>query len=1097
MRGGPSRDRRGWTFILFAGLGLVGALAVLGATRPPKPAPNSESSGPQATDSMGAAPDGAQGPFFPWQGEPGVTVSVEELMTRDRAAQSLGPVRVRAMREHPPRELPLPQDPDALPVSQWPPPDGRAMAQTESLQPESPQIGYLSFTAISLLAPHESQWIPPDSMGDVGPNQIIAVANGRIKAFTKTGLFGALNVTLEAFFGSVSNGAGVSDPQLRFDRLSQRWWVTAITTSAPNRILIAVSSGAEVTSTSSFTFFFFQHDLVGTTPNLDTGGFADYDSLGVDRLALYIGTNTFNAAGTNRLGSTGFVVNKASLIAGSLSVTAFRALNTAGSSSGPYSPRGVDNDDPAATEGYFIGVDNSVFGRLVVRRVSNPGGSPSISGNINITVPSTNLPILVPHAGMASATRKLDALDDRLFAARLHSNKLTGVASLWTAHNIQVNSSGVASSSGGRNGSRWYQIGSLSSTPILLMAGTLFDSAATDPRFFWIPTVAANGQGHMALGCSTAGTIYRIDSASAGRLSSDAPGTIQSFTQLSGSFSAYNQQPVNGQRWGDYSSTVVDPSDDQTIWTFQEYCDATNSWGVFVTQLKGPPPATPATAGSVCSGLPSVSSQVIGTVVSGSGFFDPGPDTGGPGYPGHISALISGGVTVNGVNFTSPTQVTLDLNTTAASPGAQDVSIINPDGLSQTGTAILTVLPAPAAPSVSSNSPLCEGQGLQLSAPTLPGVTYSWTGPNGFSSSAQNPLIPAATPANAGIYRLRTQLAGGCASQAGETLVSVSPELGACNDADACTQTDTCQAGVCTGANPVVCAASDTCHQAGTCDSGSGVCSNPASPDGSPCSDADACTQSDTCEAGICTGSNPILCSASDPCHDAGTCDAGTGVCSNPPKPDGTTCTDGNACTQTDTCEAGICTGSNSIVCTPTNECHEAGLCDAGSGICSDPVKPDGATCEDGNPCTLPDTCQAGACQSGPPTDFDADAHVNGLCGGDDCNDTNPLVWQSPLEVGNLTIATVSPANVAWDSQSASAGPETAYDLVSGSLGPGTGIIFSAASCLQPGGPASYSDGRPDPATGQSYWYLSRAANSCGVGTYGSVQRDTAIPPCP
>jgi len=947
-------------------------------------------------------------------------------------------MRVRAMREHPPRELPLPQDPDSLPVSQWPPLDEKAVVQMEAVQPESPQIGYLSFKGVSLL---ESQWIPPDSMGDVGPNQILAVANGRIKAFTKTGLLGALNASLETFFSSVSNGAGVSDPQLRFDRLSQRWFVTAITTSAPNRILIAVSSAAEVTSAASFTFFFFQHDLVGTTPNLDTGGFADYDSLGVDRLALYIGTNTFNAGGTMRLGSSGFVVNKADLLAGSLSVTAFRALNTAGNSNGPFSPRGVDNDDPAATEGYFIGTDNSVFGRLVVRRVSNPGGSPSISGNLNITVPTTNLPILVPHLGMATSTRKLDALDDRLFSARLHTNKLTGVASLWTSHNIQVNASGVAASNGGRNGARWYEIGSLSSTPILLMSGTLFDTAATDPRFFWIPTVAANGQGHMALGCSTAGTNYRIDSASAGRLSSDAPGTIQSFSQLSGSFSAYNQQAVNGQRWGDYSSTVVDPSDDQTIWTFQEYCDGNNSWGVFVTMLKGPPPATPATAGSVCSGFSSVSSPVTGTVVSGSGFFDPGPDTGGPGFPSHISALVSGGVTVNGVTFTSPTQVTLDLNTTAASPGVQDVSIVNPDGLSQTGTGILTVLAAPAAPMVSNNSPLCEGQDLQLNAPTLPGVTYSWTGPNGFASSEQNPLIPAATAGNAGIYTLRTQLAGECPSRPGETAVSVSPELGPCNDADACTQTDTCQAGVCTGSNPVVCAA-DACHLAGTCDGISGVCSNPPQPEGFPCNDANACTQTDACVAGICTGSNPVVCAASDPCHDTGTCDAGTGVC-------------------------------------------------------SDPVKPDGATCEDGNPCTLPDTCQAGACQAGPPKDLDADAHVNGQCGGDDCNDTNPLVWQPPLQVTNLTIATVSPANVAWDSQGVQAGPETVYDLVSGSLGPGTGVLFSAASCLQPGGPASYADGRPDPASGQSLWYLSRAVNSCGVGSYGSAPRDAAIPPCP
>jgi hypothetical protein len=127
----------------------------------------------------------------------------------------------------------------------------------------------------------------------------------------------------------------------------------------------------------------------------------------------------------------------------------------------------------------------------------------------------------------------------------------------------------------------------------------------------------------------------------------------------------------------------------------------------------------------------------------------------------------------------------------------------------------------------------------------------------------------------------------------------------------------------------------------------------------------------------------------------------------------------------------------------------------------------------------------------------DGDGHVSGLCGGDDCSDLNPLVWYAPLEAANLTLTAASPANPAWDSQDILVGPETAYDLVSGSLGPGSGVLFTAAVCLQSAGPTSYTDSRPDPPGGQSFWYLSRARNSCGVGTYGSSLRDTGIPPCP
>jgi hypothetical protein len=58
-----------------------------------------------------------------------------------------------------------------------------------------------------------------------------------------------------------------------------------------------------------------------------------------------------------------------------------------------------------------------------------------------------------------------------------------------------------------------------------------------------------------------------------------------------------------------------------------------------------------------------------------------------------------------------------------------------------------------------------------------------------------------------------------------------------------------------------------------------------------------------------------VVCTASDQCHDAGICTAG--VCSNPAKADGTTCDDGNAGTSGDSCQGGVCTGS---ACTSTND---------------------------------------------------------------------------------------------------------------------------------------------------------------------------------
>src|SRR5262249_39110934 len=113
------------------------------------------------------------------------------------------------------------------------------------------------------------------------------------------------------------------------------------------------------------------------------------------------------------------------------------------------------------------------------------------------------------------------------------------------------------------------------------------------------------------------------------------------------------------------------------------------------------------------------------------------------------------------------------------------------------------------------------------------------------------------------------------------------------------------QAGVCTGTSPKVCTALDGCHVAGTCDPQSGLCSNPAKADGTTCDDGNLCTQTDQCMGGFCVGSSPIVCQASSPCHLAGTCAPMTGVCSNPVAPDGTACPGG-------TCQTGSCVPSSS-----------------------------------------------------------------------------------------------------------------------------------------------------------------------------------------
>ncbi len=245
--------------------------------------------------------------------------------------------------------------------------------------------------------------------------------------------------------------------------------------------------------------------------------------------------------------------------------------------------------------------------------------------------------------------------------------------------------------------------------------------------------------------------------------------------------------------------------------------------------------------------------------------------------------------------------------------------------------------------------------------------------------------------------------AGQCDPASGDCSTPELADGTACDDGDACTRSDSCQAGACSGSDVVVCQPIDQCHAAGQCDPASGQCSTPALPDGTGCDDGDACTRSDSCRAGACTGAEPVVCQPIDQCHAAGSCDPATGNCSTPELADGTGCDDGDACTRTDSCRAGVCSGAEPVICEPLDQCHVAGSCDPQTGSCSQPAAEDGSACDDGNPCTGGDACSSGACVGQALADWTA-CQPDGACfdaacayvpAGDRCDD--PLLLEPDL----------------------------------------------------------------------------------------------------
>lgn len=196
-----------------------------------------------------------------------------------------------------------------------------------------------------------------------------------------------------------------------------------------------------------------------------------------------------------------------------------------------------------------------------------------------------------------------------------------------------------------------------------------------------------------------------------------------------------------------------------------------------------------------------------------------------------------------------------------------------------------------------------------------------------------------------------------------------------CQDDNPCDSSQ-CSNGTCIRST-VNCDDGNRCTE-DVCDRVAG-CRHISLPDGASCSDGDPCNGTETCQSVVCMpGTNTL--SDGTPCDDGNPCN-GAETCLNhvctpgTPLANGTTCSDGNMCHSSEACQNQVCVPTGTVNCDDQNPCT-IDTCNSVSG-CQHANALNGTPCGTGDVCAGAPTCQDGACAPGPPLS-DGTACANG-----------------------------------------------------------------------------------------------------------------------
>jgi hypothetical protein len=414
---------------------------------------------------------------------------------------------------------------------------------------------------------------PPDTNGDVGPTYYIQTVNTSIGIFDKSSGSRVAAFTFNAFmsqgnFGNLCDTDNFGDPVVVYDSFADRWIISDFAFQID-------ASGNVVSPPGSFQCFAVSqsNDPVAGGWNFYslniTDALQDYPKLGIWTDGLYMSANLFGfGAHGSFQNSRVWALDKAAMEAGQdATVVSFDAVKSTQGVSVftllPANARTSTGYPPNGSPEYFAsvwGYTNRVRIWKLHADFATPANS-TFTGPTDSTASTTwsSPPATIPEL----SGNDLDSLGPRLMMQAQYSN-IGGVESIWTSHT-------VAGSSSTQAAVRWYQVPVTGGT-----VGSPIQAASYNPGgpSRWLPSVAVDRVGDMAMGYSVSDATMHPAIRYAGRLAADAVNTItqSEATLISGTGSQLgNCGGAACERWGDYSAMTLDPVDGCTFWYTTEY----------------------------------------------------------------------------------------------------------------------------------------------------------------------------------------------------------------------------------------------------------------------------------------------------------------------------------------------------------------------------------------------------------------------------------------------------------------------------------------------------------------------------------------------